>query len=266
MAVLAVENMYGYALLPKGEQQTLVKEKEWIKYGDTISDAYRRGDKRKRAVFLLPGTNHLICRDALCRLLGIGREAWTTIFKMAKNNTPPSHGLEERIFKTCLLLLATPRATLVIRSLVRDQVETELQDDDKDIVELPSHMTKRSLYDRMLLQIGWKYVFDAKSRIVEQQPVEGIEQERAPAWSSFQRYWAKHHPKLFIAGAREDVCNQCYIFANRHRYVARMKQAAEEEDEAKGNDDKEQQQQQQGPPAADDDNEDEEEARMLRGK
>jgi hypothetical protein len=172
---------------------------------------HRRGDERKRAVFLLPGTNYLICRDALCKLLGIRREAWTTIFKMAKNNTPPSHGLEGHpgnskddgmgaLLKTYfqdLLLLATPRATLVIRSLVWDQVETELQDDDEDIVELPSHMTKRSLYDRLLLQIGWKYVYDAKSCIVERQPVEGMEQERALAWSSFQRYWAmgKASPK-----------------------------------------------------------------------
>jgi hypothetical protein len=131
-AVLAIDNLYGYALLPKGEQQTLVKE--WIKYAERISNAYSRADERKRASFLLPGTKYLICKDALCRLLGIGKASWATISKMAKNNMPSSHGLVGRAghkqddtmetllngyFKD-LLPLATPRATLIIRSLVRD--------------------------------------------------------------------------------------------------------------------------------------------------
>jgi hypothetical protein len=194
-----IDYLYGFALLPKSEQQTLVKE--WIKYADTISNAYTRGDGRKRTAFLLPGSAYLICRDALCRVLGIGMDAWASIFTMAKNNIPPSHGLAGKAgnrlddsletllegYFTKLLTLAMPRATQIIRTLVRDQVITELKDDDEDIQELPSHMSKRSLYDQLLLQIGWKNTYDGKSRIVDQQPVEGVEQqqEKPPSWSSF---------------------------------------------------------------------------------
>jgi hypothetical protein len=245
--VRATEYCFGYALLPKIEQQTLLKE--WIKYADTISKAYRRGDILKRAAYILPGTTHLICKDALCRLLGVGKFQWTTVITLAKKNTPPTHGLIGRegnkLDRTLeqilsdyfgeLQTLAQPRATLVVRSLVRDQVQTELREDDQTIVELPSHMTKRSLYNRLLLELGWKCTYDSKSRIVETLPVDGVEQDHYPSWGSFRRYWSKHYPKLFIAGAREDVCNQCYVYANRHRYFAKSKEGEVQDGDDDGN-------------------------------
>jgi hypothetical protein len=274
-AASAIDYLYGFAIVTKAGQQNLLKD--WIKYSDCLSVAYKRGDARKRTNFLLPGTTHLICKGALCRLLGIGMDPWKTVTKMAKNNLPPSHGLSGKVgnkvddsieetlrnFFTEILTFAQPRASLVIRSLVCEEVVTELWEDDKDIVQLPSHMTKRSLYDRLLLQIGWKYIYDSKSGIIERQAVEGTDQQQAPAWSSFRRYWAKHHPKLFIAGAREDVCNQCYVFANRHRYTAKNKQADEEEGKEEEENNK---QEMQGPPAADDDNEEGDVTTMLRGE
>jgi hypothetical protein len=118
---------------------------------------------------LLPGTVHLICKDALCRILGYGHDAWSTMVKMARDNIPPLHGLSGQAgnkfdatadeilndYFTEVLKLAQPRATLVIRCLVNDEVRTELRLDDDDIVELPSHMSKQSLYDRMLEKLGW---------------------------------------------------------------------------------------------------------------
>jgi hypothetical protein len=82
---------------------------------------------------------------------------------MTNKNLPPSHGLTGKAgnkvddsmalllsdYFNEILQLATPRATLVIRTVVREQVErTELCDNDEEIVELPLHMSKRSLYDR----------------------------------------------------------------------------------------------------------------------
>jgi hypothetical protein len=279
-AVQVIDYLYAFALLTKAAQQTLVKE--WIKYAKNIAMAYKHNDHRKRAVFLLPGATNLICKNALCRLLGMGLQAWQTIVTMTKKNLPPSHGLTGKAgnkvdksmalvlsdFFNDILQLATPRATLVIRTLVREQVETELRDDDEEIVELPSHMTKRSLYDRLLFELGWKYTYDAKSRVIAKVALEGVEQHDPPSWTSFRRYWTKHHPKLFIAGAREDICNQCYVFANRHRYATRKKTPAEEEDEeeTKSDEDDEDEQQQLGPPVGDgSDDEDDLEA-MVQGE
>jgi RNase P subunit RPR2 len=69
-AVQVIDYLYGFALLTKAAQQTLVKE--WIKYTKNIAKAYKHHDHRKRYVFLLHGTTNLICKNALCRLLGMG--------------------------------------------------------------------------------------------------------------------------------------------------------------------------------------------------
>jgi hypothetical protein len=273
-AVAVVEYLYGYALLHKSEQQTLLVE--WMKYSDTISHAFARGDTRKKETYLLPGTIHLVCRNAIARFLGVGKSAWNTMSTMAKKNLPPSHGLvgepgnsydpdmEELLgdyFKD-VLKFGTPRATLVIRNLVRGQVVTALREDDEEIIELPSHMSKRFLYNRLLLQIGWSYTYDSQSRIVDRLPVEGMEQQKAPSWGSFRRYWAKHYPKLYIAGAREDVCNQCYVFANRHRFSSKKKPTVDEETQ-------DDEQEDIGPPPEDEDDEkdeDDEAALMVDGE
>ena len=89
--VQAIDFIYGYALCSKMEEQTMLME--WIKYAETVTYAYMRGDPDRRKGFLLPGTSLLICSDALCSLLGIGMDAWATVTKMAKHNIPPPHGL-----------------------------------------------------------------------------------------------------------------------------------------------------------------------------
>jgi hypothetical protein len=116
------------------------------------------------------------------------------------------------------------------------------------------------LYNRLLLEIGWTYTYDSKSRIIERNPVEGMEQQEAPGWGTFRRFWAKHYSKLRIAGAREDVCNQCYIFANRHRYAVRKKATNDETKE-----DNEANEENIGPPPADEDDEDDA-AAMVQGE
>jgi hypothetical protein len=241
-AVAVVNYLFGFAILSKSEQQTFLLT-EWMKYADTISGYFMRGDIKKRKTYLLPGTTFLICKDALCQLLGIKATAFAVVAKMAKNNLPPAHGmcgvsnalnsdmdnvLQEYFDE--VLQLATPRATLIIRCLVRDHVQTELKGDDEGFVELPSYMSKRSLYDCMLAKLGWVYSYDGKSKVIALNRFnEEREQQEAPSWSTFRRYWQTHHPTLVIAGAREDVCNNCYIFANRHRYATnKQKRLAEE--------------------------------------
>jgi hypothetical protein len=240
-----VDYLFGYGCLTRSEQQTLVKE--WIKYSESIAQAYLRGTEKKRMVYLLPGTMHLICRDSICALLGLGKEAWGSIATMAKNNTPPTHGLTGTSNRTEdwmqdllgdffkeMVKLAQPRATLIVRSIVRDEVVTNLRQDDEDIVELPSNLTKRSLYNRMVHELGWEFTYDSKSKVIERKAIEGMEQEQVPSWNTFRRFWKLHYPKLFVASAREDVCNQCYVFANRHRFASKTNKNAEDVDDLVG--------------------------------
>jgi hypothetical protein len=173
-AVSAVEFLFGFALTDRMIQQTMLKE--WIKYSWSLAQGYRRNVPEYRKVFLLPGTTRLICKNALCFMLGYGSTAWLNVVKLAKLNLPPSHGLigsksnnskEEldlfmREYLDDIQKMAQPRATLVVRSIVRDEVQTELRDDDEELLELPSNMSKRSIYNNLVAKAGWIYTYDGR--------------------------------------------------------------------------------------------------------
>jgi hypothetical protein len=72
-----VDYLYEFALLELEEQRIILKE--WIKYGEWAQMMLKRADRRR--VYLLPGSGFLICKDALCKLLGMGHTAWTIITK-----------------------------------------------------------------------------------------------------------------------------------------------------------------------------------------
>ena len=72
-AVSASEFLFGFALTSKMEQQTMVKE--WIKYSWSLSKGYQRNEPEYERSFLLPGTEYLICKNALCYILGCGSTA-----------------------------------------------------------------------------------------------------------------------------------------------------------------------------------------------
>jgi hypothetical protein len=265
-----VDYLYEFALLELEEQRIILKE--WIKYSESAQMMLKRADRRR--VYLLPGSAFLICKDALCKLLGMGHTAWTTITKIARENLPPSHGLKGQVgnrrdlqledtvstFLSKLNELAIPRATMVIRQLVRGTVQTELRDDDDDIRELPSHFTRKGMFNQLLNELGWQYHYDAKGRITERVALPDIEQKRTPSWFMFFRYWKKKYPKLVVATAREDICNQCFVYANQHKYFTARKDDAADEDEEQPLDD-------QGPPEDDDDEDDEDGVqKMLDGE
>ena len=165
-----VNYLFGFALLKKHEQQTILME--WIKYGTNIGIHFLCGQPGRRMTFLLPGTSHLICKDALCLLLGLGTTAWDTVMKMVKELRPPEHGLVGKPGNKCdhelnaalkdffdrMKEQAAPRATLIVRDIVRGgDIVTTLRDEDGDILDLPSHMTKRGLFNALLAERGWLY-------------------------------------------------------------------------------------------------------------
>ena len=96
-------------------------------------------------------------------------------------------------------------------------LQSNWREDDEDVLELPSSMTKRGLYKRFLKErIGIIQVLEAKCRVV------GVRMEDSdtevpdlyPSWRSFNRHWVKHWSKLIIAKPREDVCDDCWRYAN----------------------------------------------------
>ena len=169
----SVDYIFGFALLSRPEQQTILIE--WIKYGQNIGRQFLRGQPGRRMTYLLPGTSHLICKDGLCVLLGLGTTAWDSVMKMVKENRTPEHGLTGKVgnrqdevstammreFFEELQQQAVPRATLIVRGLVRAaSVDTTLRDEDGNLLDLPSYMTKRGLFNALLAENGQVYQYD----------------------------------------------------------------------------------------------------------
>jgi hypothetical protein len=227
-----VSSCVQFATKEWSEQTTILIE--WHKY----TEVSRRLTKDKR-LYVLPGTSQQICKHALCKLLCIGYQKWKNIVKMAKEKRIPVHGLKLKSignkrnlemegilfsFFAYLEGLATPRATLVIRDYVRGEkfVNTTLKFDDDELMELPPNLSKRSLYARLVEERGWKFIYSSNSKVIEKTCLDGKEQD-VPSWSAFTNFWKKNYPKLVIAKPREDICGDCWTFANRHKLLSKRK-------------------------------------------
>ncbi|CAB9511400.1 hypothetical protein SEMRO_483_G152000.1 [Seminavis robusta] len=240
--------LFLFCKLDYAERKRMVKE--WIRSG-LAAQLMFQGLHRESStrVFLLPGsTTRLICRNALCQLIGYGQKAWKGVVKLVKSGDDPVHGLKNKPgnklnsrsldhmneFFSSMKEHALPRATKIVRTEMVDGLNTaiELREEEKDVVELPSSMTKRCLYNRFIGELGWKIKWDNKGRLLKKVEIPDKEQKvtasQLPSWSSFRRFWKKEYPKLVIQKPSADICDQCYVFANKHKYCERHAPAAAE--------------------------------------
>jgi hypothetical protein len=228
-----------YARMTRTEQRVLILE--WKRYAAGFQ-ASCRGNKNQ--VYLLPGSStYKICKSALAKLIGKERYAWDSIkeggqiehglSKQEAGNRAQDSDMTERLheyFKH-LQALGAPRATRLVTDLCDGVVTTELKDADTELVELPACHSKRALYRSFNEEIGWAVTFDNKSRMTSQtEAVNTVGNTEGPiSWPSFCRFWKKYYPKIVIQRPAEDLCDDCVIFANRHKYGKR--QAQEEDDD-----------------------------------
>ena len=232
--------------MSRDDQRSLILE--WKRYSKVFTlDIGERGSYGSKT-FLLPGTTHLICQHAIAMIIGKKRSAWSSIkegnrghgLKARPSNCRVKPEVEEDLHAYFLSLqeLGAPRATRLVSNLSADKqkVNMELKDSDADLIKLPSCHRKRSLYRGFLLSQGWEAKFDNKSRQISlEQAGELVEEEatnKCPvSWPTFCQYWERHFPKLVIQRPAEDLCDDCVIFANQHKYIKRFcKETAEEED------------------------------------
>lgn len=248
-----VDYLLHFAALKKTEQQNLVIQ--WIRYAAASGTLLAANKVYTKKVYILPGTSEfMICRSALQRVVGYSTDAWKTVERCALQNEIPTHGLMAAAanrtpkhypqilaaFFSTITELAAPRATRLVRCIVRDDsgYQDELRDDDPELIELPPSLNKVGLYKRFLHEHGWKPVYDAKHRLLKMEPVGGHTREykkgELPSETAFLNYWQKNHPKLVTQRPRNDICGQCYVFANRFRYLHKKQEdGGDDEDEDK---------------------------------
>ena len=144
-----IDYLITYAKMGRDEQRALIWE--WKRYSQVIScnDVGECGPYGGKT-FLLPGTTHVICKNAIAMIIGKKRDAWRSI-----KDSIPSHGLKNKRSNSRLSVdieddlhayflslqeLGAPRATRLVSTLSADkeQVNTELRDPDADLIKLPS--------------------------------------------------------------------------------------------------------------------------------
>jgi len=238
---LAVYIIYFHTACGKKDRQALFIQ--WIKYGKLQQSTKLRAQEKHR-VYILPGATgtHVICRNTLARVLGFGRWQIDTVLKCVEKNEAPSHGLDNKksnatnptvinlmeIFFDEMQQFSAPRATKIVRNVVGTAIQSELRDEIDKVQELPVYFTKRSLFKRLLAEAGYDIKLDSKCRVLSVTATPGKKQtverkEDLPTWQAFLRYWKQHHPFLVTAKAREDVCGECYVFANSRQFTTQKK-------------------------------------------
>jgi hypothetical protein len=180
-----VDYLIKYFKLSFSEQRSLVLE--WKQYAKNLSLEMLRGvltSSCTKQVFLLPGScSHRVCHNAIAKLTGKSKFAWSSIGEEGKElhglankkgNKSMSKEVDDKLneYFFSLSSLGQPRATKIVRNLTADknQVVTELKDADADPIELPACHTKRALYRSFLLKNGWTATFDNKSRMARTMP------------------------------------------------------------------------------------------------
>jgi hypothetical protein len=247
--------------------QTLIT---WIQYADIMASLI----SAKRRQFLLIETQvengaaqeeaaqedepiatqaKLVCQSTLMRLLGIGPDAWKTVSLAAATNTMPVHGLCGRTSNSAMGALTTaslhaffqglkehacPRAT----RFVRTESGFELRDDDVEVMDLPTSWTKRAVFARWLDDSGWTIKTDAIGRTTMSEKVGVAAASRIAycSWPFFMTFWKSNYGYLIVPKSREDICGDCFIFMNAHKYKQNKNNeslGSDEEDEEDDEDD-----------------------------
>jgi hypothetical protein len=172
-----------------------------------------------------------ICKNTFFRLLGIGKTQYHSLLNQAKQNKilphqnagrPSNHSLDAtvqaklEVFFEELKAMASPRAT----RMVRMEIGMEVRDAEQELDELPSHFTGRHLYARFCEELGYKASLKNDKGAIEITPIPNFEgeQHKPPCLSTFQLFWQRNYPKMVIPNAREDVCNDCFVYAHSFRY------------------------------------------------
>ena len=229
-----LDYLFDFSLKERKDQRILIVE--WMKYGVAMKQrAYNGVRHDNRKLFLIPGVNKpeaMICTYALCALLGMTHNSWDPLWKKVKDGLPIEHGLTGKVgnkrnvnhhlvlteFFEEMKAFAGPRATRLVRGLVRNQVNIDLRDDDEEVLELPTCFTKQGLYNHYLLQLGWTFTYDNNGKVVDK-TASSEDLPNPASWPTFLSFWNESYPKLVIPNPAEDICNECFRFANQHKFA-----------------------------------------------
>lgn len=173
-----------------------------------------------------------ICKRALCGIFSKKKDGWATISQTAKKTAIVSpHGLcgkrgnrkrsendpvmiNLKKFMQQLEKEGEPCATRIVREEVG--LATARDNNEKDIF-LPLTHGRRTCYRSYCLAHGRLATANHKGNYKKRWIGEGAPKKNIVGYTTFYNYWRTEYPHLKVMNKHEDVCNLCFIFANRKK-------------------------------------------------
>ena len=117
--------------------------------------------------------------------------------------------------------LGEVRATRVVSTVVEGMEESTNCDVDDDAIYLPRYMTIRSCYKRYMNMLGYNaWTTGSGVTIIERADGNDIDTDDFIGFPTYFYTWKSTFLKLKVSKPVEDICQYCYAFANRHKYLA----------------------------------------------
>ena len=183
--------------------------------------------------------SHYFCTGGIQLVMGIGKRRFKNIRDASqftailpfsrshgmisnsaiKGNDPRAAPLKYHF--EYLLNLGEVRATRVVATLVDGVQGHANREDTVDMVYLPISMGYRSCYKRYMQSLGFNVRCKHDGGVV----IDGVDDGKPSdhgyvSYSTYYKKWKREYPQLKVSRPAEDICQYCFVFANRHRYLA----------------------------------------------
>jgi hypothetical protein len=121
-----------------------------------------------------------------------------------------------------LLNLGKVQATRVVATLSDGGVQGHANHDDTvDMEYLPISMGYCDCYKRYMHSLDYKVRCKPNGAIVVDGIVDGLPSDYGyVSLGTYYSTWKRNYPQLKVSCPAEDICNYCFVFANRHRHLA----------------------------------------------
>ena len=116
--------------------------------------------------------------------------------------------------------MATSAEPLATRYVREKTGQLTTRDADDKTTYLPSSMSKRGVYRQYCHERGKKVVTAHTVSQVTLEDIPDKEVFECISWSAFLSFWKSNFPHLKVSTPHEDICKECYIFANSHKFLS----------------------------------------------
>lgn len=148
--------------------------------------------------------SYRVCKAAIGYLLRLSKHSWGTCQKAVETNTIPQHGnkhkrpgnarkFDTEVYDDLVAFFEKMKQLGTPRRLLPGDDACE-NGDDNVVVELPTHLSKRGMYNRFCSERGWKLKTSAAGNITYEKQDDNA--KAICVWATFCRFWNKDYPTI----------------------------------------------------------------------